>query len=293
MSGRRTTTILESFHYLPDPLWANVLMSVPRAGKIEAGPDYQIERTSSPGQDLLFCVAGCGSITVNGVTTPVRTGDLAWLPGEAPHGHAADAEDPWTLYWLRVDGGDIAAIRSTLVGPDGGVIPISRGVTLVGWFGRLFECMRARAPGCDLALNVLMAELMAMLHGEGLAQPNRQLPASVTRLTAAMSARPGDAWTEDEMKDVARVSAAHFRRQFRAHFHMTPREWLRRERIMLAQDLLGRPDASVTSIADTCGFYDIYHFSREFRRVVGQSPTEWRKAGAVKSLDAATPVLSR
>lgn len=286
MAKPRSTTILESFHYLPDPLWAQMLMSVPRAGKIAAGPDYRIERTSSPGQDLLFCVAGRGTITVNGTTTPVGPGDLAWLPGELPHGHAADAADPWTIYWLRVDRAHIETIRTHLVGPEGGVIAISRGVALLGWFERLFDCMRDRAPGCDLALNMLMAELIAMLHGEGLAQPNRQLPASVSRLTAAMSARPGDAWPEDEMKDVARVSPAHLRRQFRTHFRMTPREWLRRERIMLAQDLLGKPEASVTSIAETCGFYDIYHFSREFRRVVGQSPTEWRRTGAVKSSSA-------
>jgi AraC-like DNA-binding protein len=283
MGKPRSTTILESFHYLPDPLWSQALLRIPRAGQIAAGPSYRIERTSSPGQDLLFCVAGRGSITVNGTTTQVGPGDLAWLPGEVPHGHAADPADPWTIYWLRVDGAQIATIRTNLVGPDGGIIPISRGVALLGWFQKLFDCMRARNPGCDLVLHLLMAELLATLHDEGLAQPNRQLPASVSRLTAAMSARPGEPWPEEEMKDVARVSGAHLRRQFQTHFRMTPREWLRRERIMLAQDLLGKPDTSVTSIADTCGFYDIYHFSREFRRVVGQSPTEWRRAGAVKS----------
>ncbi len=282
MGKARKTTILESFHYLPDPMWSLALLHIPRSGKIAAGPDYRIERTSSPGQDLLFCVAGSGSITVDGTTIQVGPGELAWLPGEVPHGHAADPDDPWTIYWLRVDGAQIATIRTKLVGPDGGVMPIRHGVALIGWFEKLFDCMRTRPPGCDLLLNQLMAELLAILHDEGLAQPNRQLPASVSRLTAAMSARPGEAWPEEEMRDVARVSAAHLRRQFQLHFRMTPREWLRRERIKLAQDLLGRPEATVTAIADICGFYDIYHFSREFRRVVGQSPTEWRRAGAVK-----------
>lgn len=283
MAKLRRTVILESFHYLPDPIWAEALLQIPRAGHLAAGPDYRIERTSSPGQDLLFCVAGHGAITVNGATTEVGPGELAWLPGEMPHGHAADPDDPWTIYWLRVDGEHIATMRTNLVGAEGGVIPISRGVALLSWFGRLFDCMRARNPGCDLVLHQLMAELLAALNDEGLSQPNRQLPASVSRLTAAMSARPGEAWAEGEMRDVARVSGAHLRRQFQTYFRMTPREWLRRERIMLAQDLLGKPETSVTSIADTCGFYDIYHFSREFRRVVGQSPTEWRRAGAVRS----------
>jgi len=275
------TRVLESFHYLPDPIWAGCMMAIPRAGKLAAGPDYRIERPRSPGQDLLFCTSGRGTIRVNSTVTNVVAGDFVWLPGELPHGHAADTDDPWTMCWLRVDGPQIAAVRDALVGPLGGLIPINRGTVLLGWFERLFDCMRVRGPGCDLVLNKLMAELLSFLHHEHIEHPAQQLPSSLSRLTAAMSARPADPWPEDEMHEVARVSPAHMRRQFRTYLRMTPRAWLRRERIMLAQDLLGRSNASVASIADACGFSDIYHFSREFRRTVGQSPTEWRRTEAV------------
>lgn len=280
MPPTRVTKIHESFHYLPDPLWKNAFVSVLRSGKIAAGPEYRIERTFSPGQDLMFCASGKGSIFVDGVTSPVESGDFAWLPGDLPHGHFADEVDPWAIYWVRIDGGpNVETIRSNLFSPQGGVMPIRGGVTVIGWFERLFDCMRDRAPGCDVALNALVAELFWMLHDESLKLPSRQLPAALSRVTTAMSARPGDAWPERELMQVARVSPGHLRRQFRTFFGMSPREWLRRQRMMLAQDLLGRTDASITSISETCGYCDIYHFSREFRRAMGQSPTEWRRAG--------------
>jgi transcriptional regulator GlxA family with amidase domain len=55
------------------------------------------------------------------------------------------------------------------------------------------------------------------------------------------------------------------------HLRVTPREWLQRERLTHAQSLMVSSDAPLAQIADTCGFCDVYHFSREFKRAVGNA----------------------
>ena len=90
--------------------------------------------------------------------------------------------------------------------------------------------------------------------------------------------RPELRWTAEDMVATARMSAAQLRRLFSAHLQTTPRDWLRRQRIQRAQDLLLRQGVTVSAVAEACGFSDIYHFSREFRRVVGLSPTAWRQS---------------
>lgn len=187
--------------------------------------------------------------------------------------------------WLRLDGPQAEACRTRLLGDDA-VITITHGAGLVSWFQRLFACMRLRAPDSDLALNALAADLLILLDAELRGRPDRTLPAPIARLTRAMSAQPQLPWGEDAMQDVARVSAAHLRRLFRQHMQVTPRAWLRRERIMLAQELLLTPDTKIATVAEACGFADIYHFSREFKRSVGLAPRDWRanEVGGVPDL---------
>jgi len=72
--------------------------------------------------------------------------------------------------------------------------------------------------------------------------------------------------------------ASHLRRMFQNQLGTTPRGWLRNERIMLAQKLLLASDARIGTVAERCGFSDVYHFSRDFKRAVGTSPRDWRRS---------------
>ena len=58
----------------------------------------------------------------------------------------------------------------------------------------------------------------------------------------------------------------------------SPTDYLIRSRIRRAEAiLLGEGKTiSITDVADRCGFNDSNYFSRQFRRVVGQSPRDYR-----------------
>jgi AraC family transcriptional regulator len=81
------------------------------------------------------------------------------------------------------------------------------------------------------------------------------------------------------VKDLAaslNISVGHFCRAFKRTFGMSARFWIRRRRIELAQGLMLTTGASLTDIALTCGMSDQSHFTRSFRRIVGETPSSWR-----------------
>lgn len=73
------------------------------------------------------------------------------------------------------------------------------------------------------------------------------------------------------------LSTRQFERRFHGLFHMSPGEYIQKVRIDVAMRLLMESDLSVTQIAQRCGFYDNSHFTRQFKRKIGDSPIQFRK----------------
>jgi AraC-like DNA-binding protein len=78
------------------------------------------------------------------------------------------------------------------------------------------------------------------------------------------------------LAQIACVSEAHFIRTFRATFGETPHRYLQRRRVERSMFLLRESDRSVTDICLDVGFGSLGTFSRTFRDIVGQSPTDYR-----------------
>ena len=80
------------------------------------------------------------------------------------------------------------------------------------------------------------------------------------------------------------ITIGHFCRAFKRTFGMPARIWIRQRRIELAQGLMLTTGASLSEIALSCGMSDQSHFTRSFRRIVGETPSSWRQTrhGAIE-----------
>jgi transcriptional regulator GlxA family with amidase domain len=73
------------------------------------------------------------------------------------------------------------------------------------------------------------------------------------------------------------MSERSFLRHFRAQVGMGPKEWLRRERVALAQQLLERSAKPVEAVADQSGFGSVTALRAAFREIAGASPSQHRR----------------
>lgn len=287
-----TPTFLESLHYVPDPGWSRTAYSIVRAGKVSAGPDYRIVRDVHIGQDILYCLDGAGVVETLGHRLDISAGQLAWIANEHPHAHYADKRDPWTLLWFRLDGPNTIALREKLFAPSAPLVAVPESLSLQPWFERLFLTMRGGGTGLDLKLNQLVGEFLAGIdqirHGDG----RDNLPEALKVALIAMRGDLGRLWGSEDLEALTRLSASHVRRLFKKHLRTSPHQWLLRERLTHAQTLIADSAMPMAEIADICGFCDVYHFSREFKRSIGFPPAAWRRRETGKSVPAGRAVPS-
>jgi AraC family transcriptional regulator len=72
------------------------------------------------------------------------------------------------------------------------------------------------------------------------------------------------------------LSPAYFATAFKASAGKSPTAWLLEQRLQHARTLLQTSRGSLQEIALACGFSDQPHFTRQFSKMVGISPGQWR-----------------
>lgn len=84
-----------------------------------------------------------------------------------------------------------------------------------------------------------------------------------------------------ELPRLVNLSTSHFFRAFKISVGIPPHEYITRRRIDRVLDMLRVTNVPLLQIAVECGLRDQSHLCRVFRRVVGQSPNEWRRTNTV------------
>ncbi|MFN3148478.1 helix-turn-helix domain-containing protein [Bremerella sp.] len=80
----------------------------------------------------------------------------------------------------------------------------------------------------------------------------------------------------NELAAMVHLSVSQFDRRFKALYHMTPQQYILRVRLHAACHEILATGGTIAQIATNCGFYDQSYFTKQFRKHLGISPTDYR-----------------
>lgn len=143
---------------------------------------------------------------------------------------------------------------------------------------RLRHEMEMRSAGFECAGQAYLLDLIVFL-SRIYSTSSENSTVGLLRFSEAVAWMEENYTRQSSVADLARraaMSERHFLRMFRKTFDTSPLEHLLRLRIRRATELLQAGRCNITETAYKCGFSDSNYFSRQFRRILGMSPRQYK-----------------
>ena len=225
-----------------------------------------------------------------GPTAYVIPPGMAFLtrPGEL-HGGVDDVLPPAEWYWIQIqfpaggtlpglDPDDTRELQQVLDCAPERLFEASDG--LRSCFERLILEHRVRQPMATRMARLVFHELLVCL-----ARDMMPIDHPVNLHAVSPSVRQAVRWIERnltepvtirQIADAAGLGPSSLRQHFLDELGLGPSAYVTRQRMEKAKSLLRETPRSITDIAVTLGFSTGSHFTSVFRRLTGQTPSEYR-----------------
>ena len=235
-------------------------------------------------EQVLAMVLRPGSIEIGERRTDLT--EFCYVAGELilPHRHEGKWVGLMSAPYLQLSISDTALMAASAGAVELRMYRKFEDPRLRGLMTAVHAEMVAGFPSGRLFLDAVeQAIAVALIHGHGAGRRPVRLhrgglgSARLRRIKELVHARMEDDLSLDEMAQSVELSTAHFARMFRQSTGETPHQFVRRQKMERAKEMLRAPDARVLDVAVACGFKTQQHFAQVFREVCGVSPTEYRQ----------------
>ncbi len=230
--------------------------------------------------DLWFVEKGRGTMQTDTARIVLQPGVCVWM---RPGGHYEASHDPARPL-------TVSCIHFKLANRPAGFRPPfetlqAADVPFVEAMVRRIIRLRATAtPAAQSSAASLFGSLLGELEREarclaetpvagGTARHHREV---IHQLAAEIRGNAGHPHAIAQLARQAGYSVDHFSRIFAQITGSRPQDFIIAARLARARELLAQTGLTVSQIAETLGYTDVFFFSRQFRRHAGQPPTRFR-----------------
>ncbi len=127
-----------------------------------------------------------------------------------------------------------------------------------------------------IKLLVIFAEQVAALSNQLIVERENAEPPAIGRAKVFINEHSGEDLSLEQVAKAANMSSFYFCKMFKKFAGVNFTEYVSRIRIEKARNLLLNPNLRISEIAYEVGFQSLTHFNRVFKKVLGQSPTDFR-----------------
>lgn len=307
------TRASQSISLSPGPLVRNLPFYLQAIGSFYARQNYLTERDGYASYLLLYTLSGCGLIEARQQQCLLPVNHVILIDCRKPHRYATLQSDPvgvanfgytakhqsikntgdragmaqtWNFCYVHLDGTGVGAYETILNGYSLRALHLTDEGrnNMLDHLTVLFEqCTEAASNKLDTAVS--QSVLLQQMLGDLLLQHDKSTDAPgkshndqiVNHCLDWLSEHYANPVSLELLARQVNLSKYYFSRIFRSQTGQSPYNWLLRYRLNQSKQLLRNSNLSIQQIGRSCGFKDVNHFIRTFKKYTDETPLRYRK----------------
>ncbi|WP_276357318.1 AraC family transcriptional regulator [Cohnella caldifontis] len=271
-------------YYTPGPLDREGGMWPVRAGRSRAKPQYKVGPKRIECFSLHFVLEGKARFEFGGRSVELQKNDLFCLfPGRTYHYSAIRSDPSLQLCWLALDGERVKPLLELA-----GVTPErpyrKEAVTPRAWKSvdrtlQVLEGAERWSPVVSLELQSGIYGMFAALIPDTATSASEEPAGWIRECLDYMELHATEGISVQQVAEFAGVHRSYFASAFAGQVGMPPQKYIQKVRMDKAKRLIQETDATVTEIAYSLGYPNLYSFTRAFKGYYQVSPMAMRTAG--------------
>jgi len=244
--------------------------------------------------EIGYCREGKGTLKLDEEVIPYEPGMLSIIPKNYPH--TTDSIQGKTSYWEYIFLDPETILRNVYPENEYFQKKLLHIINRKAYFNHTIEC-----PQCATIVLTIMEEMRykrefyvdtvkalstALLYE--IARINTDKPeeiftgkkVGISQISKALdyiSFAYQESIKIETLAEKCNMSETHFRRLFTEYMNMTPVDYINMIRVQMACEQMKKTNDSMNEVAMKSGFITTSTFNRNFKRIVGVTPYQWKK----------------
>lgn len=238
-------------------------------------PGYWIRRQSFDSFLIMYIRKGSCTVELDGRTYHAYEGNVVLIDCYRPHAYGTDTG--WEAEWIHYDGRQARGYYNAIVNDAGPVITLKDTYRFEKYLHKIYVSFRDSLSIREALFNNylvnLMTELLLARNQDAAEQGSRGV---IDDTIAYITEHIRDELALGQLAEQAALSPFYFSRLFKKETGFTPHEYVIEARVNAAKYFLQSGKMSIKDICFSCGFTSESSFCTTFKKVTGQTPSQYR-----------------